>query len=269
MPADRLLEEVADAILDGSPIDWADVESRAAHTDRVLFEELKTLSVLRLAGRSAASAGRAEPEFWGHLQVLERIGHGAFGEVYRAWDTRLDREVALKLLPAAPEADGPRSPIIEEGRLLARVRHRNVVTIYGAERVGGCIGLWMEFVKGRTLEQVLRDGKQFTADEVARIGVELCGAIAAVHAAGLLHRDIKAQNVMVAEDGRLVLMDFGTGMESSSRSETDGPATSRDSSASNDCTLVISKGSSSVAVRRRVPVAIRPRSSATIRNSRR
>jgi TolB-like protein/tRNA A-37 threonylcarbamoyl transferase component Bud32/Flp pilus assembly protein TadD len=138
--------------------------------------------------------------------------------VYRAWDTRLDREVALKLLPAGvgPLEAGPHektSSVIEEGRLLARVRHPNVVTIYGAERIDRRVGLWMELVKGHTLEELLRDGTTFSAKEVQRIGVELCRAVAAVHAAGLLHRDIKAQNVMLADDGRVVLMDFGTGRD--------------------------------------------------------
>ena len=69
----------------------------------------------------------------------------------------------------------------------------------------------MEFVSGRTLEEALRDGRTFSAKDVTRIGVELCRAVSAVHAAGLLHRDIKAQNVMAGDDGRLVLMDFGAG----------------------------------------------------------
>ena len=172
-----------------------------------------------MAGRPSESAGRGQPESWGHLRVLECIGRGAFGEVYRAWETRLDREVALKLLRAHVDDASPPS-VIEEGRLLARVRHPNVVTIHGAERIDGRIGLWMEFVKGRTLEQALREGTRFTEQEVARIGVELCGAVSAVHAAGLVHRDIKAQNVMMAEDARLVLMDFGTGLELRSASET-------------------------------------------------
>jgi serine/threonine protein kinase len=70
--------------------------------------------------------------FWGHLRLVEAVGRGSFGEVYRAWDTRLDREVALKLLPAG-RASGNRaaSAIVHEGRLLAKVRHPSVVTIYG------------------------------------------------------------------------------------------------------------------------------------------
>src|SRR5690606_25714576 len=115
---------------------------------------------------------------------------------------------------AATAGDAPRATtIIEEGRLLARVRHPNVVTIYGAERIGDQVGMWMEFVKGGTLAQAIEQGRTFSTPEVCEIGMQLCSAVAAVHAAGLLHRDIKAQNVMLTEEGRLVLMDFGTGRE--------------------------------------------------------
>ena len=151
---------------------------------------------------------------WGHLQLAERIGRGAFGEVYRAWDTRLDREVALKLLPAGPPSgDHAASAIIHEGRLLARVRHPNVVTIHGAEQIGDRVGLWMEFVRGHTLEQILDQRNLVSAAEAVGIGLDLCRAMSAVHGAGLLHRDIKPHNVMRADDGRIVLMDFGTGRE--------------------------------------------------------
>ena len=203
------LDGIADAILDGTPIDWRSVDSDDL-LDNAFVEQLKTLATLRRASVSMPP----EPWRWGHLQVFERIGHGGFGDVHRAWDPRLDREVALKLLRSdVPDDAGPRPAVIEEGRLLARVRHPNVVTIYGAERIDGRIGLWMELVKGRTLEEMLRSGRRFTAAEVTRLGVDLCAAVAAVHASGLLHRDIKAHNVMLDDGGRLVLMDFGAGHE--------------------------------------------------------
>ena len=203
------LDEIADRILDGLPIDWSTIDA-----DSDLLDQLKTLETLRHRRRTNAAPAPAGAWIWGHLQVLEQIGHGAYGDVHRAWDTRLDREVALKLLPSeAPGAGLSASTVIEEGRLLARVRHPNVVTIYGAERIDGRIGLWMEFVKGQTLEEALRGGRTFTAAEVTRLGAELCAAVSAVHAAGLLHCDIKAQNVMLDDGGRLVLMDFGTGRE--------------------------------------------------------
>ncbi len=213
--------DLADAVLDGEPVDWASAESSADAANKPVVAELRILAALadvhrRLqAAAPAASDGEdAALAHWGHLRALERIGQGVFGEVYRAWDTRLDREVALKLTTAPVTASGdPPSPIIQEGRLLARVRHPNVVTVYGAEQIGDRIGLWMEFVRGRTLKQIVAAGKAFTAAEAARIGIDLCHAVTAVHDAGVLHRDIKAQNVMLAEDGRPVLMDFGAGRE--------------------------------------------------------
>ena len=204
------LDGIADAILDGTPVDWPAVDTEDL-PDKALVDQLKTLATLRM--RANASMPR-ESWRWGHLQVFERIGQGAFGDVHRAWDPHLDREVALKLLRSdVLDNDGPRYPVIEEGRLLARVRHPNVVTIYGAEPIDGRIGLWMEFVKGCTLEEALRSGRTFTAPEVTRLGIDLCSAVGAVHAAGLVHRDIKAQNVMLDDGGRLVLMDFGAGDE--------------------------------------------------------
>jgi TolB-like protein len=209
-----VLDEIADAILDGDPVDWSVIDATDTSTDTALVDQLKTLETLRRSRRASGVPHLPGTWTWGHLQVFERIGQGAYGDVYRAWDTRLDREVALKLLPGdAPSAEPSHSTIIEEGRLLARVRHPNVVTIYGAERIDGRVGLWMELVKGRTLEEALRAGRAFKAEEVSRLGIELCHAVSAVHAAGLLHRDIKAQNVMLDDNGRLVLMDFGTGRE--------------------------------------------------------
>lgn len=223
--SEGLVPDLAGAVLDGTPIDWAAAESSADESNRPLLAELRVLAALAdLHRRPPLDAASDAPvatddrgevlQHWGHLRVLERIGYGAFGEVYRAWDTRLDREVALKLLPADRGAgDGPASSIIQEGRLLARVRHPNVATIYGAEQIGTRIGLWMEFIRGRTLKQIVDGGKVFSGAEASEIGAKLCQAVAAVHSAGLLHRDIKAQNVMLAENGRAVLMDFGTGRE--------------------------------------------------------
>lgn len=198
---------IAAAILDGEPIDWSAADASTDDEDRPLLDHLKHIAALAEVHRAGM------PDAWGHLRILERVGRGAFGDVYRAWDSRLDREVALKLLPAEEHADGLATSIIEEGRLLARIRHPNVVTIYGAERIQGRIGLWMELVAGRTLHDLTMSGRRFTSREVVDIGRQICSAVSAVHGAGLLHRDIKAQNVMIADDGRVVLMDFGAGRE--------------------------------------------------------
>ncbi|MPY89524.1 MAG: protein kinase [Luteitalea sp.] len=166
------------------------------------------------AGQSEAERKLAAtpPQTWGHLRLLEKVGEGSFGEVYRAYDTQLSRDVALKLLRAdARTRTSLAERLLHEGRTLARVHHQNVVTVFGAEEHGGRVGLWMELVEGRTLaESVACDGP-YSAREAALIGQDLCRAIAAVHGAGLLHRDIKAQNVMRQQGGRVVLMDFGAG----------------------------------------------------------
>ena len=236
--SERLVDDLADAILDGTSIDWAAAESSSEGTARPLVRQLRVLAAVAAFARGdhgrlsasldEAARSRAKPNGanalvqWGHLRLVEKIGPGAFGDVYRAWDTRLDREVALKLLPARlSSGDRAASAIIHEGRLLARVRHPNVVTIYGAEQIADRIGLWMEFVRGHTLEQILDHRKVISAIEAVDIALELCRAITAVHGGGLLHRDIKAQNVMRAEDGRIVLMDFGTGRELGDDSSSD------------------------------------------------
>ena len=109
---DRLIDDLAQAILDGTPIDWSAIDSSAGG-DRELMGELRLLSALAdvhrsdpdqpapESGESSTTEDRTFPPLWGHLELLERIGVGTFGEVYRAWDTRLDREVAVKLMPAA------------------------------------------------------------------------------------------------------------------------------------------------------------------------
>ena len=150
---------------------------------------------------------------WGRLLLQERVGAGVYGEVYRAFDESLRRDVAVKLLRASGRsAELLAAKVLNEGRLLARVRHRNVVTVHGVDTHDGRVGLWMEFIRGNTLEQLLERQGPFGGREASLLGQDLCRALAAVHAAGLVHRDVKAQNVIREEGGRLVLMDFGTGL---------------------------------------------------------
>src|SRR6201999_2661319 len=99
------------------------------------------------AGQAGVRADAAER--WGHLLLRERVGSGVFGEVYRAYDEKLDRDVALKLLRTGTRsADRLAAKVLHEGRLLARVRHPNVVSVHGVEAHGDRVGLWMEFVRG-------------------------------------------------------------------------------------------------------------------------
>ena len=156
---------------------------------------------------------------WGDFRLISELGRGGFGRVYHAWDPTLTRDIALKIVRLPDTAAA--ATALHEGRMLARVRHRNVVTVYGAQQIGEEVGVWMELIRGRHLSQVIREQGPLGSEEATIIGVSLCQALAAVHAAGLLHRDIKANNVMRESGGRIVLMDFGTGRESGSAENGD------------------------------------------------
>ena len=201
---------LAEAIADASAVDWDHAESSARTP-----EEQRVVQQLRNLAAIAGSA-RARLQTWGPLEIRGEIGAGTFGSVYRAWDPRLQREVALKLLKRA--GDGSASVVIKEARLLAQIRQPNVVTVHGADIFDDRVGIWMEFVNGRTLKEMLLDQGPFGADEASLIGRDLCRALAAVHQRGFLHRDLKAQNVMREAGGRTVLMDFGAGEASSNLS---------------------------------------------------
>lgn len=141
---------------------------------------------------------------WGSLEVLEELGRGAFGVVYKAWDPILRRHVALKLFRFDQGQ-------IEEARKLAQVNSPNIVKIFRYETHEGYPGFTMELVNGVTLADELKDRGPLGCAEAAEIVIDLCKAVSSVHSSGLLHRDIKAQNVMRDANGRIVLMDFGLG----------------------------------------------------------
>lgn len=147
------------------------------------------------------------PSTWGPLEIVKEIGRGGFGTVYFAWDSRLERAVALKILHYTDRS----SAAFKEGRMLALAEHPNVVRVFGADQHDGLVGLWMEFINGVTLKEFLAKTGALSAQEAGNIGISLCQAVGAVHRAGLLHRDIKVHNVM-REDGtgRIVLLDFGS-----------------------------------------------------------
>jgi hypothetical protein len=219
-PLDEVkLLSVASSISDGSRIDWSAMEDPRA--DPLTSSVMAQLALVeRVASfhrttdpmpHGAKPVEPGQPETWGHFKILERVGRGTFGAVYRALDLTLQSEVALKLLPVSIDAN--RDDRLKEARLLARVRHPNVVTVHGADCFDGSVGIWMDLVAGRTLATLLRERGPLGAREAALVGLDLCRALAAVHGLGLLHGDIKAHNVMRETGGRTVLMDFGTGKD--------------------------------------------------------
>jgi serine/threonine-protein kinase len=216
--------EIAQAIADGSPTAWR--HAPGCTDEQVTTPLLEAFTLLEAIGQfHAADRGNqasatanigarpgacSTPTTWGPLQILGEVGRGSYGTVYRAYDPHLDRVVALKL--TASSSGGDRIGL-EEGRALARVRHPNVVSVYGAEPRGDTVGVWMEFVDGRTLENELDGSGPMNGAALVSVGVDLCAAVQAVHDAGLLHRDIKTQNVMRERSGRILLMDLGAAGE--------------------------------------------------------
>jgi serine/threonine-protein kinase len=214
---------VADAISDGRAVRWESLAALKDERSGPLLEELKVLAELADIHRkiqdgagsdeynspTPQSPNRHQPSTWGSFELRSELGRGGFGTVYRARDPRLDRDVALKLVPAADAAGLER--VVTEGRCLAKVRHPNVITVFGADVYDGVAGIWMDLLKGRTLQEELRDRGPVSAREAAIVGIDLCQALAAVHRAGVVHRDVKTQNVIREDGGRIVLMDFGAG----------------------------------------------------------
>ena len=202
-------DDLVERLLDGRPIDW----SNATSSDAALLDALHTLEQVRTAYQriGATSAPRVPVLFqWGPLAVHEKIGSGASADVYKAWDAGLATPVALKLLRPEAAAAGLRSDeFLREGRLLARISQRNVLRVYGAAVHDGRPGIWNEWIEGRTLDAIVEAEGPFASTEAAHIGLELCAGIGAIHAAGVLHGDIKASNAMRARGGRIVLTDLG------------------------------------------------------------
>lgn len=220
--SDRL-DDLAGSVSDGDTIDWAGVGEHAAESAG--FAALH--DVARIAdfnrrlqrppgegpGEGGAPGRPAEPRRWGDLLLLEPVGSGASGDVWRAWDLKLEREVALKFLQPreGPGSGGRDEALLAEGRALARVRHPGVVAVHGMDAHDGRPGLWMELLRGETLAAAIERRGALPPAEVARLGRELARALEAVHAAGLVHADVKPANVVLEPDGRVVLTDFGLG----------------------------------------------------------
>jgi eukaryotic-like serine/threonine-protein kinase len=146
---------------------------------------------------------------FGPYRIGERIGAGGMGEVYRASDSRLGRDVALKLLPAGMTGDPERrARFLQEAQSASRLNHPNIVTVYDIGESDGRVYIAMEYVAGRTLDALIpRDGLPLAA--VLKYAIPIAGAVARAHAAGIVHRDLKPGNIMLTPEGVIKVLDFG------------------------------------------------------------
>jgi Tol biopolymer transport system component len=145
----------------------------------------------------------------GAYQIVDALGAGGMGEVYRARDTNLDRDVALKILPEAFAADPERIARLErEAKTLAALSHSGIAHVYGFQRQGTIAALVMELVDGRDLAQLIADGP-VPIDEALPIAGQIADAVEAAHEKGIVHRDLKPSNIKIRRDGVVKVLDFG------------------------------------------------------------
>jgi serine/threonine-protein kinase len=195
-----------------------------AALDLVLAEDDATDAFLQPGGAltgpiaddlAGAGAPHADPDRlapgsrFGAYDVLEAVGRGGMGEVYRARDTRLGRDVALKVIPARLASDPSHHERLErEARVLAALNHPRIASIHGLEEHDGILALVLEYVPGPTLAERLAQGR-LRLDECITMGKQIASALEAAHQRGIVHRDLKPGNIKITDEGHVKVLDFG------------------------------------------------------------
>ena len=155
-----------------------------------------------------------------HYRITAKIGAGGMGDVYRAHDSKLGREVALKVLPVEMASDPQRLERFQrEARAVAALNHSNIVTIYSVEEADGVHFLTMELVQGRSLDGLIPENG-FTPERLLELAGPIAEALSQAHQRGITHRDLKPANVMVSEEGLVKVLDFGLAKLNESGSES-------------------------------------------------
>ncbi len=160
----------------------------------------------------------------GPYEIVSTLGSGGMGKVYRARDTRLSRDVAIKVLPDAHSSDEKSlSRLRREARAASALSHPNIVTIYEIDRVEAITYIAMEFIDGKTLQEMLA-AEPLPISKMLGLAAQVADGLAKAHAAGIVHRDLKPANLMISDDGYMKILDFGLAKLAKDRDALDSDA---------------------------------------------
>ena len=191
--SEAVLDEAIEHIADGLTVDWSAFDQAPPARAGAWAKSLRVLNDIVKLHRDAAAdydqttlgtvaatdaAPSAPPDTWGKYRLTNKVGEGSYGSVYRAWDSELERDVAIKILHRRVGDTRLRDLLLQEGRALAKIQHNNVVRVLGIEAHGDRVGLCMEFVRGKTLADIVRGQGRLSAAEAVLIGEDLCRVFA-------------------------------------------------------------------------------------------
>ena len=198
-----------------------DAELRA-EVERLLTESDAARLPSPARGFPTTARELAPGDMLAHYRIEAKLGEGGMGVVYKAWDQRLERAVAVKTIRSVYERDDARKRLWHEARALARVSHPNVCQVFDADEDGETLFLAMELLEGQSLADRLASGP-LDASETARIARQILAALAALHGLGIVHRDLKPSNVFLTPHG-VKLLDFGLARSTGASLSAGGPS---------------------------------------------
>jgi len=218
----KRVDSLLQSVLERLPAERSEFLCRACAGDEALEREVRSLlasqqeagsflesSPKDVATQTIESIRAPLGQIISHYRIVEKLGAGGMGVVWKARDTRLDRFVALKFLPAAKMSDPERKRrFVQEARAASALNHPNIITIYEIDQADGADFIAMEFVPGKALDRLI-SRKGLRLNEALLYAIQIADALAAAHAAGIVHRDLKPGNVMVTENGCAKVLDFG------------------------------------------------------------
>lgn len=221
----KQIEELFHAALEVLPTERAAFLKKSCGTNKILFREVESLlafeddfdNVLNIPPESLVAEMFAEKDSSvnlvgtkiGHYKIIRLLGKGGMGEVYLAEDTKLDRKIALKILPPEFAADlGRMSRFVREAKSASALNHPNIITIYEIGEADGTHFIATEFINGKTLNEHIKN-TSLSLKSALEIAIQIASALDEAHSAEIIHRDIKPDNVMLRSNGLVKLLDFG------------------------------------------------------------